>query len=520
MSTLPLFPPRERTFLVALSALLALAAATAAIWLAISGLGSGHALTHVAAPALLVALAVWMFFSERYEVTLAVLLLYLGLFDGVLKLKTGSEFATLGRDVLLYAVALGVLARAILRKERLTAPPLLFGVLAWVAVCLVQLANPADVSLLHSLAGLRQHLEFVPLFFLGYMVLRSERRLAGLFLLLIAIAAVNGIISLMQWQLSPSQLATWGPGYADLASGTARISARIFTDAAGTAHVRPPALGSDMGFGGLVGLIALPGMIALLTDRRWRLRFWWVLVPATPLVILAIWTSQTRLTVVGSVIAVVAFLALTLTSRRGAAVLIATLVIGLTAYLAVSTLSSNATSPSGPDNRYDTITPTRVISTTASYRSGTFALIPTYITRYPLGAGIGSVGPGGTISVGGTPAKRGLNAESEFTFLLVETGVPGILVMLTLTLAVIALGIQLWRIADTPLQRLLMALTAVLIALFVAWIARTVSANSPASPFFWLAAGALAYWYGELRSGRLAIRPRKVGNTLTARRAV
>src|SRR3954454_9990019 len=49
----------------------------------------------------------WMFLSERYEVTLLVLTLYLGLLDGFLKLKTGSQLTTLGRDLLLYAIVAG-----------------------------------------------------------------------------------------------------------------------------------------------------------------------------------------------------------------------------------------------------------------------------------------------------------------------------------------------------------------------------------------------------------------------------
>src|SRR3954465_13842962 len=53
----------------------------------------------------------WMFLSERYAVTLGVLLLYLGLLDGFLKLRTGSQLTTLGRDLLLYAIVGGALAR-------------------------------------------------------------------------------------------------------------------------------------------------------------------------------------------------------------------------------------------------------------------------------------------------------------------------------------------------------------------------------------------------------------------------
>src|ERR1019366_1276932 len=116
-------------------------AVVAAVWVGVVGSGSRHALLHDAAPVLLAPLTLWLFFSERYGVTLAVLLLYLGLLDGVVKLASGSNVATLGRDALLYAVALGALVRLILRKSSLPAPPLTGIVLAWVAVCVMQVAN-------------------------------------------------------------------------------------------------------------------------------------------------------------------------------------------------------------------------------------------------------------------------------------------------------------------------------------------------------------------------------------------
>ena len=81
--------------------------------------------TRIATPSLVVVLAgalfigigVWMFCSERYEHTLAVLMVYLGIADGYLKLKTGSSVMTLGRDALLYAIVIGAMVRWILRRE-------------------------------------------------------------------------------------------------------------------------------------------------------------------------------------------------------------------------------------------------------------------------------------------------------------------------------------------------------------------------------------------------------------------
>lgn len=45
--------------------------------------------------------AVFMLTSQRYELTLALLMLYLALLDGYVKLRLNTSWATLGRDVLL-----------------------------------------------------------------------------------------------------------------------------------------------------------------------------------------------------------------------------------------------------------------------------------------------------------------------------------------------------------------------------------------------------------------------------------
>jgi hypothetical protein len=491
--------------------LLGACAVAAAVWVGLVGLQSQHAFLHEAVPVLLAPLALWLFFSERYEVTLAVLLLYLGLLDGVVKLASGSTVATLVRDVLLYAIALGAVVRMILRKTPFTLPPFAGFVLAWVAVCVMQVANPLDISLLHSAAALRQHLEFVPLFFFGYFVLRSERRVVGLLLLLVVIGAANGLADLIQSRLTPGQLASWGPGYAGLELGTATRGARVFVAVAGQTAARPPGLGGTDGFGGFVCLIALPGAIALLSSARRSVKLGWLLVPATILTIVGIVTSQNRLELVGAVIALAAFLALTLTSRRGLTALVLTTVIGLAGYFIVSAFVSSSA------NRYSTIAPSKVLGTAVTARQSSLALIPTYIADYSLGAGIGSVGPASSSAIGGIALSRGLNGETEFTFLLVETGIPGLVVMLAFTIATIRAGLALRRVAEPGLQRCLMALTAVLISLLSAWIIAAMTADSPTSPFIWLSAGCLGYWYHELRGGRLPVRPRRLRASLALR---
>src|SRR5262249_39058986 len=155
-----------------------------------------------------------------------------GLLDGFLKLRTGSSLATVGRDALLYAVIAGIVARGVLRRQRLQLPPLSGWVLAFVVVVVVQMANPADFGIRHTAGALRPHLEFVPLFFIGYAVLRTRAALRAFFVLMLVIATANGIVGFVQLNLTPAQLAAWGPGYAQRINGTglgvSQVSGRVF----------------------------------------------------------------------------------------------------------------------------------------------------------------------------------------------------------------------------------------------------------------------------------------------------
>ena len=130
-----------------------IAGAGAAAFLAVLAVRSTSTAIHVGAPTVLVMVAVWMFFSEHYERTLAVLALYLGLLDGFLKLKTGSTIATLGRDVLLYAIAGGAVVRVILSRRPVRVPKLAVGVVVWLVICAVLVLNPIVPSITHAAAA-------------------------------------------------------------------------------------------------------------------------------------------------------------------------------------------------------------------------------------------------------------------------------------------------------------------------------------------------------------------------------
>jgi hypothetical protein len=429
---------------------------------------------------------------------LAVLLLYLGLADGYIKLRTGAPEATLIRDVLLYAIIVGLVLRASVSGRRLETPPLAGWIVLIVAVVGVQLANPGNESVGRAVAGLRPHLEFVPLFFLAYWTVRDTRALRTFLLLLLSVGAINGVVGSTQANLSPAQLAAWGPGYRDrvLGEGAFAGAGRTFSDSGKNQHVRPPALGADAGFAGQLGLLAIPAGLALLgLAGRQRLRA--LAIVLLGLTVVGVATSQTRAGVIASIVAVVAYAVLASVSRRWWATVLGLAVGALAAVAALSLLTSQANS--GSFDRYNQITPNQVLQSTQKERPT--KVIGAYLTEFPLGAGIGKSGP----AAGFDSKTYGLNSETEFTYLTTEVGIPGLLTFLSFHLFLLWLLVRRCRrVPDSDARTMLAAVGAPLIAMIPLLFVTTTTANAPLSPYFWFAAGVLAFWLVGARRPRPA----------------
>jgi glycosyltransferase involved in cell wall biosynthesis len=443
----------------------------------------------------------WMFLSERYRLTLAVLLLYLGLLDGFLKLRTGYLYATVGRDVLLYAIVAGALARAALRKETLRLPPLSGWVLGWVLLALACVFNPGSFPLPHALAGVRQHVEFVPLFFFGYLVMRSEHSLRVLLALLLVCGAANGVVSTIQYNLTPEQLASWGPGYEKFVNGDeGGLAGRTFAGAGGESRVRPFGLGGDAGGGGVIAVLAIPAAIAFFLSVRKRRGYAAMALVLAGGLVLAVVTSQGRGVVVAAFIAVFAFVSMSVTARRLVPMLAG---IGVAAVIAVFVVSSVADGGGkGAFSRYDSIAPTKLLSTTKSDRGGALSVVPGYIADYPFGHGLASGGPA-TGFFRGNAADATLSAESEFSFLVIEMGVLGLVVMVGFTLRLCLLALRRVRQERDPERRaLLAAVFSPLFALLGLYIGGPATAGAPLGPYLWFSAGLVSFWLVERRRPR------------------
>jgi hypothetical protein len=466
-------------------------AVAAVIYLMVTRLSTERALEGVAI-GMGLAVTAYCFLERRVGRVLALLLLYVTLLDGYLKLASGSEVTVLGRDVLLFAAVGGMLVRAIIAGT-ISVPPLTGLIALYVGICLVQVLHPANTGLLHTVGALRSHIEWVPLFFVAFMYFRQASRLRALFVLLLIVTLINGVVAMIQYQLTPAALAAWGPGYSELYLGGGDLPRRVsFDEGSARERVRPPALGSDVGFGGLLGVLAAPAALALLAQRRNRRSFLTVLTLGGG-VLLALFTSQTRVSVLLGVIAALAYVGLSTFSRGRVRVVVGVVVGLMLASVAVQFLASQT----GSDvfSRYSSIAPDRVFQTAIGYKSSTFEVTADYVTRYPFGAGLGSVGPAAAFAGGPRPENLTLNGESELNFLLVELGLPGLIYMIGFAVFFIGLAVaRIPKVRDDDVRPLLAALGAVLVAIFVGFAGGPTTIGPPTGPFFWLAAGTLTYW--------------------------
>lgn len=441
----------------------------------------------------------------RLEVTVGFLVVYLGCINGPLKLivSAGAVSAAL-QDVVLLAVCLGVVLRLTVSRRPVRLPALSGWVIAFALVVLIEAFNPKTHGLLKIVAGFRQQLEWVPFFFFGYLLMRSKDRFRKAFLILGVIALANGIVATVQTQLSPSQVASWGPGYSARVEGPA---ARTY-QSEGQGRVRPLGLGSDSGFGGGVAIISLPATLALLATMRRRR---WIAMVLCLGAIVAAATSLGRLQLGGAVLAVAAFAFLSIGAGRRLGRPLAALLVLLAVAVPLGAVFVSAVG-SGVFSRYQSIAPSSVTNTATSYKQTALAQIPHEIVSAPFGFGLATAGAVSGFGGKVTELLEGhnVNSETQANFLVKELGVLGVLVWFGFLLRLIQLSFsRLREVRDPELQVELVAVFAPLVAILFMSYDGPVSTSAALGPYFWFAGGVAGYWL--VGPGRAIARERLAG---------
>lgn len=464
---------------------------------AVSALAITIALPKASLPLILIVIAgavavVALMVSARLEVTVTFVVIYLGLMEGPVKLLLGAREVTASiSDIIILAVCLGALMRIVVRRERVTLPPLTGWVLLWVLLVLVNAFNPKTQGILHALGGFRQQLQFVPFFFFGYVLIRSKRRFRQLFIIMGVITLANGVVAAYQTELTPEQLASWGPGYHNLIYAPGTGTGRVYFSE-GEARVRPPGLGSDAGDSGAIGHVALPMCLALVAITRRRKK--WIAILFSLGAIMAVIVGLGRLQLIGAALGVVAFAGLaTLTGRhfsRAMGTLLAVVVLAIPVGTIVVTSLRN-----GTFKRFESLS---VSSETTLHKEAAWSKIPKYVEASPLGFGLGN---SGAVSGFGGSANtnllegHGLTSETEYNVLVKELGLPGLILWPLLSIYVSLLVVRRMRwIRDSELAICLAGTVAAFIPLPIEGMSGFISGGAPSGAYYWFAIGVVAYW--------------------------
>jgi hypothetical protein len=432
--------------------------------------------------------------SPNYPVTLTIVAVYLGVLDGPVKLLTASQAASAVRNILVLAVAIGMLVRLSASKQEVSMPPLSQWVIAFTAVVAIQAFNPETHGILKVIGGFRQELEWIPFFFFAYLIMRSKLRFRQFFLIVGVLALANGLVGAYQSRLSPAQLASWGPGYQARIEGTGGVSKRTFAFE-GESKPRPPGLGPDSGFSGGIGALAAPGLLALLSVGRLRRR--WIALLLLAGALLGVAAAASRSSLVIGVVALLSYAGLSVLARLKVHRLLLGVLVALGLAYGVASLFL---SYSGPNSLHRQETIGASFEGNGGGRAGkerNLFQLPRDIAGAPFGAGLGT-----GASAGGFGGKqkvqiegKGTSREGALNLLAIETGAPGLLLWVGLTLNVIALAVlRLRLIADPELRTYLVAVFAAFLAFTAEGFAGPTLAGTPAGVYLWFAIGIASYW--------------------------
>jgi O-antigen ligase len=430
---------------------------------------------------------------SRLEVTVTLVLIYLLLLDGPIKMLTSQREATRTfADVVILAVCLGAVMRMTVQRKRIVLPPLSGWVIAWVVLVLVNAFNPRTHGFLAALGGFSQQLQYVPFFFFGFALMRSKRRFRQLFIIVGVAATASGIVAAYQTELTPAQLASWGPGYQNLIHPLGKGTGRVYFSE-GEARVRPPGLGTEAGASGGIGHVALPMCLALVAISRGRKK--WIAMALALGAMLAVIVGLGRLQLVGAALGVVAFAALAaLTGRqvsRTLGALLAIVVLAIPAgALVVSSLQK------GTFKRYESI---NTSSETTLHKENAFSKIPEYVAASPLGYGLGNSGAvaglGGPETNSNLLEGHGLTSETQYNVLVKELGAPGLILWPLIAIYVSLLIVRrIRRIRDPELAICLAGALAAFAPLLIEGSSGFVSGSLAGGAYYWLAIGVVSYW--------------------------
>jgi hypothetical protein len=419
-------------------------------------------------------------------------------FEGILKLLSGYHpVVHIGADIVLWTMVGYWILHAVLRHEAAVPRVPMFTVLvlhtAWIILLVF---SPYTANLFVGVASLKIHLSMIPLYFLGFAI--AEDRTAPRWFMYVLCAVWTGTfaVTVLQYIGGPNSLFDLGAIY--------------MTRLAGFHEWRPFGTTALPGGQAVFAFLALPFALALVLRGDYRL--------GHPLVLAVIvsslatfFVSGVRQLFLGSLIIVIVMVGLQVMTGRARAIgaLVTVIMIGSVTFVGIREFAvpraqqALADAVDTPEiwmerNVVDRFLTLFELGTYRAARSEGVALVWDRVTAYPFGAGLGRTGSAaGALQEQLTQDPMGRMIQEQYGFqdnffaaMLVETGIPGTVMLTSMLVAFIIISIRLALRGVQQTDRGLGALSAgYLVAMLVmSWGSQPLMSN-PTLAFFWFLAG-------------------------------
>ncbi len=448
-----------------------------------------------------VALAVFCVFLGRRQFTALIIFAYLTM-EGLLKLLSNyNRVVHIGLDIIVLSLAAWLIVEAVIRREaylphlpwaRLTA--------AYAIWVVLQLLNPMSPGFIPSLAAFKVHLTMIPLYFIAASLFHDPRDIIRFLGGIVAITLVPYVLALVQYALGPASLLDLSP--------------RFWQNISYYHEWRPFGTSAVPGGAAVFAYLVTPLAMVLLVQQYSKPAVRMLALLSIALAAGAFIVSGVRQVFLGCVLALVtmAFLMAARGRGRGAVALGSSLLIGAFAFVSVQAwLRPMATEAVANDRRSPEIWRQRDVTSrlftltqAGSYQEARANPIPGILyraQRYPFGAGLGRTGStAGAFESEYRKDARSAQLQNEvgwsdnfFADMIVETGLPG---MLMLTAILIGMGVFALNLARRARDPTIAACAAALAGFYFSLLAMSWGSQpllgNPITAYFWFLSGLLA----------------------------
>ncbi|GEM_PF-3475980 len=394
-------------------------------------------------------------------------------FEGFIKHKLGYALLTyVFKDFLMIVMISAWLLKALTgrhgeyRRTVLDIPLVLFA-----ALCLIQIFNPNFENWVISIAGIKVHLIYIPLCYMGYYLLQDRPGLIRLTHLFSILAVIMGLYGIIQYLQGPEAVSSLGSSFAEII--------RKDTWWAGSRHYfRPMSFAATGGLASSFYMIGFPfvALSTILSRHAWGKALGGIslLILMVALVLTGVRSSLLSLMVTGILISIIF-------SRRMLVPLALVIAVGLAVgmNLGGGQIEHRMASMSNPYKSF-MINRMRFIT-----------IVPELVSNYPVGIGLARTGAAAGALSKFYPQYERMTIDNYLASMVFETSLLGAFFILIIFLIILYQGAVIIRRSSGEFRAAAIALYAVPLSIFIVGFSGPTLTIAPHNIYFWLSTGLL-----------------------------